>query len=79
MKLMPTGTFIISMGSLSMKVTDKVDRDFEDESDSNEDDNSDYSSDSSSSFHDAMTNDIVYQQDSSSCWVLLDATYFTVD
>jgi hypothetical protein len=63
-----------------MKVTDEVDsRDFEGESDSDEDDSDDYSLDSSSSFHDAMTNDIVYLQDSSSCWVLPDATYFTVD
>ena len=75
----PTGTFTSSMGSLSMKVTDEVDRDFEGESDSDEDDSDNYSLDSSSSFHDAMTNDIVYLQDSSSCWVLPDATYFTVD
>jgi hypothetical protein len=77
----PTGTFTSSMGSLSMKVTDEVDsRDFEGESDSDEDDSDDYSLDSSSSFHDVMTNDIVYLQDLySSCWVLPDATYFTVD
>ena len=64
-----------------MKVTNEVDRDFKGESDSDEDedDSDDYSLDSSSSFHDAMTNDIVYLQDSSSCWVLPDATYFTVD
>ena len=66
-------------GILSMKVTDEVDRDFEGESDSDEDDSDNYGLDSSSSFHDAMTNDIVYLQDSSSCWVLPDATYFTVD
>ena len=47
-----------------MKVTDEVDsRDFEGESDSDEDDSYDYSLDSSSSFHDVMTNDIVYLQD----------------
>ena len=71
----PTGTFTSSMGSLSMKVTDEVDRDFEGESDSDEDDSDNYSLDSSPSFHDAMTNDIVYLQDSSSCWVLPDASY----
>ena len=70
----PTGTFTSSMGSLSMKVTDEVDsRDFEGESDSDEDDSDNYSLDSSSSFHDAMTNDILYLQDSSS-WVLPDVT-----
>ena len=64
-----------------MKVTDEVDRDFEgeSESESDEDDSDNYSLDSSPSFHDAMTNDIVYLQDSSSCWVLPDATYFTGD
>ena len=56
-----------------MKVTDEVDRDFEGESDSDEDDSDNYGLDSSSSFHDAMTNDIVYLQDSSS-WVLPDVT-----
>ena len=56
-----------------MKVTDEVDRDFEGESDSDEDDSDNYSLDSSSSFHDAMTNDILYLQDSSS-WVLPDVT-----
>jgi len=50
------------------------DSDLEDESHSDEDDSDDdYSSDSSSSFHDAMTNDIVYLRDSSS-WVLPDVT-----
>ena len=43
------------------------------ESDSDEDDNDVYSSDSSSSFHYAMTNDILYLRDSSS-WVFPDVT-----
>ena len=37
------------------------------ENNGEDDSDDDYSSDSSSSFHDAMTNDIVYLRDSSSC------------
>jgi hypothetical protein len=53
--------------------SDENDSEFEGESDSDEDDNDAYSLDSSSSFHDAMTNYILYLQDSSS-WVLPDVT-----